>query len=144
MLQLVDPNVLASRLWELFLMLNLQPESTRELVIGSLVAYLIMAVTLAKMHGLGGTGSSSIIIGLIVIPISVFGMMCVTAFSELLLLPLLAPVYKTGAYYGSIVAGFFCSHHSPDANHVSNRLHPECRCLVSDRAARGGGARRRG
>jgi hypothetical protein len=107
MLNFLDSNVMIAKSWELLLFLTMGPESPKELLVGLLLAYIAISITLAKTHALAGTSSSSIIIGLIVTPIGLFGMVEAAVLSQMLLYPLMVPEYHAFAYYTSIVVAVF-------------------------------------
>jgi hypothetical protein len=107
MISFLNSEDLISKNWEILLYLTLKPESTHELVIALLLSIVVIAVTLAKTHSLGGTGSGSIMLSLFVTIFSIFGLMQTAILTELLLFPLMDKVFQPFAYFSSIIVGFF-------------------------------------
>jgi hypothetical protein len=107
MLTFLDYKVLREKTWEILQFLAMNPGSTLELIWCLALAYLVVSITLAKMHSLGGSGSGSIVIGLIVTAIGVFGIMEVAVLCDMLLLPLMDKEFRPFAYNASIVIAIF-------------------------------------
>lgn len=107
MLTLIDTEIFREKFWAILMFLTFDPESTKELIIGLGIAFVVMSIVLAKMHGLGGSGSSSIIVGLFVTAIGIFGMMSCVVLADELLLPLMAKQYRDFAYKASMIVPFF-------------------------------------
>lgn len=107
MLNFLDPAVMTEKTWNILLFLSMNPESAKEMFVGILLAYLAISVTLAKAHALGGTGSGSIVVGLLVTLIGLFGMIQAAVLCDMLLLPLMAIEYRVTGYYISIAVAVF-------------------------------------
>ncbi|MDZ4788080.1 MAG: hypothetical protein SH807_03990 [Blastochloris sp.] len=107
MIDFLDAKILAEKNWEILMLLTFNPASAKALVIGLLCAFVVMSIALAKMHGLGGSGSNSVILGAIVLVFGVFGLVQIVVLTDMLLLPLMDKGFRSYAYFASLVVGFF-------------------------------------
>lgn len=107
MITFLDTEIIREKFWAIIMLLTFDPESMKELIIGASLAIVVMSIILAKMHGLGGSGSNSILVGFFVTVVGIFGMICCVVMVDELLLPLMAKEYRGSAYKAGMIVPFF-------------------------------------
>lgn len=83
----IDREVFLRHLWDLLMLVLLHPQTHLALLCYFAAGGLVLAIALAKAHGLASTGSNSIFLGFFCGGVCVFGMMATTALLQMYAIP---------------------------------------------------------